>query len=589
MRWDLSDIFSSPEAWEESLDEIKDLTGKMESMSGEIVSTASGLWEALQTNDSLSIKLARAYSYARLGFDTAMSDSDAKGRYERIDALASATSDRLAFWEPELLQMTPEMFNSFQEEIPELSVYAHTMEKLFRKKEHILSPGLEEVLAKMSTLGNSFKKVFDDITVNDLEFPEIKDEKGNPLIANEANYGKCLNSYQRDFRKKYFKALLGTYGSHQNSITSTYYGSIKHDVFLAQTRKYKSSREMALEGNFIPPQVYDKLIKTVRKNVNILQDYIAMRKKALGLERIHFYDLFVPLTKDANVTYSFDQARELVLDALSVLGADYIETAKRAFDERWVDIYPQQGKRSGAYAMGIYDVHPYMLLNYGETLDDIFTLAHELGHVMHSYYSNKNQPFTNSHYTIFTAEVASTVNENILYRYLLSRQKTQLEKAHLLNMHLNSMRSTLFRQAFFADFEMQVHDLVENEKPITPQILRSMYRELYGFYHGKDFVIDEELTYEWLRIPHFYRSFYVYQYATGISAAISIAGKILEGARVNGKPALDGYRDFLRSGGSDYSINLLQKAGVDMSSPQAVLDALQDFEATRRELENICF
>lgn len=584
-KWNLSDIYESPGEWEKALNEVKALADQIAGMSGKITSTAENLLNALKTNDELNMKLARAYSYARLEFDTGMGNDEAKSRFETVDALASAISDRLAFLEPELLQMSPETFENYKKDIPELNTYSHTMHKLFRKKEHILTPEMEEILAKMAALGNSFKKVFDDITVNDLQFPRVEGEDGEPVEANEANYRKCLNSYDRGLRERYFKALLSTYGSHQNSISSTYYGSVKHDVFMAGARKYGSSREMALEENFIPVEVYDNLVKTVRDNVNILQNYIALRKKVLGLAELHFYDLFVPLVENVNISYTYEEAQNLVLEALSVLGEDYVQTVQRAFDERWIDVYPQKGKRSGAYAMGIYGSHPYMLLNFSGTLDDVFTLAHELGHAMHSYYSNKNQPYTNSHYTIFTAEVASTVNETILYHHLLHKNNSAREKAHLLSMHLDNMRSTLFRQTFFADFEMQVHNLVENEKPITPRTLKSLYKGLYEIYYGPDFVIDEELTFEWLRIPHFYRSFYVYQYATGVSAAISIAGKILNGEQLDGKPVLDGYKDFLKSGGSDYSINLLKKAGVDMSSPQPVLDALKDFENARQELE----
>ncbi len=587
-KWELSHIYESHAKWENDIDEVKKLTQQVVEMNGSITTSAQDLLKALKTNDKLYLTLAKAYSYARLQFDTDMGNDAAKARFEKTDALASSVSDRLAFFEPQLLQINQETFEQYKKDISELETYAHSMEKLFQKKKHVLTPEMEEVLAKMASLGNSFKKVFDDITVNDLVFPEIEDEEGNTIVANEANYRKCLNSYNRDFREKYFKALLSTYGSHQNSISSTYYGSVKYDVFMARSRKYKSSRDMALSGNFIPLEVYDNLIKTVRENIRVLQDYIALRKRVLGLDNIHFYDLFVPLVEDANISYTFEDAKALVLEALSILGEDYVQTLKRAFDDHWIDIYPQKGKRSGAYAMGIYDSHPYCLLNFSGTLDDVFTLAHELGHVMHSYYSNSNQPFTNAQYTIFTAEVASTVNETILYHHLLQQNKSKREKTHLVSMHLDSLRSTLFRQTFFADFEMQVHDMVENEQPITPQTLKSKYEDLYNVYHGEDFVVDEELNYEWLRIPHFYRAFYVYQYATGVSAAISIAGKILSGKQLSGNnSAIDGYKEFLKSGGSDYSINLLKKAGVDMSSPQPILDAINDFDKARRELEKI--
>lgn len=586
--WNLIDLYKNRQEWEKDLEEIKTLTDQISALEEKMTSSAANLITALKLNDDLSIKLARAYSYARINFDTNMGNDEIKSMYEQIDSLATATSDSLAFFQPRLLEMSWEEFEQYKKEEPELNTYSHSMEKLFKRKEHILTRDIEEILARMNSLGSTFKKVFDDITVNDLEFPEIKDKKGNPIIANEANYHRCLNSYNRDFRQRYFKALLSTYGSHQNSITSAYYGSVKHDVFLSRTRKYSSSREMSMAVNFIPVGVYDNLIETVRKNIKVLHKYIDLRKKALKLNDLHFYDLFVPLVENADVNYTFEEAKNTVTEALSILGGDYIEVLYKAFNERWIDVYPKKGKRSGAYAIGIYGAHPYSLLNYSGTLDDVFTLAHELGHVMHSYYSNENQPYINSHYTIFTAEVASTVNETLLYYYLMKSSSSNQQKAYLLNMHLDSIRSTFYRQVLFADFEMQVHDLVENEKPVTPQVLRDIYKNLYSIYHGDNFVIDEELTMEWLRIPHFYRSFYVYQYATGIAAAISIAKKIIANQKIEAnKTVLEGYKDFLKSGGSDYSLNLLKKAGVDMTSPQPITDVIKDFEETMTELEKI--
>jgi oligoendopeptidase F len=339
---------------------------------------------------------------------------------------------------------------------------------------------------------------------------------------------------------------------------------------------------MALQGNFIPEEVYDNLIKTVRDNTDVLQEYIAFRKKVLNLSDIHFYDLFVPIVKDIDRSYTYEEAQELVLAATSVLGSDYTDVLKEAFTNRWIDVFPGKNKVSGAYAIEAYGEHPYSLLNFNGTLNDVFTIAHELGHVMHSYYSSKHQPFINSDYTIFTAEVASTVNEQLLFDYLLKNSSSKEEKALLLSDHLDNIRSTLYRQTLFADFESQAHQMVEEEKPLLPDTLNNLHAELYGIYHGKDFVIDQELSYEWARIPHFYRAFYVYQYATGISAAISIANKIL----TEGEPAVKKYREFLTKGGSDYSINLLKIAGVDMASPEPILDAIGNFRKTLEELKS---
>ena len=581
--WDLTHLYPTRSEWEKDLQEIGALLEKIVQRKGEITKSSTILLDTLTILDQINLKLEWATSYARMAFDVDMGNPQAKKDYETIYNLNSNVNDQLAFIEPELLTVSPETFKRYKLEKPELATYAFLFEKLYKQKEHILRPEEEEILARMESLGGSFEKIYDDITVNDLQFPEIEDEKGEKIIANEVNYRKNLTSYDRETRKKFFKGLLSTYGSHINSISSTFYGSVKYRAYLAKTRKYSSSRHMAVSRNHIPIEVYDTLINTVRSNVGLLQDYIKLRKKILGYEEIHFYDLFVPLVEDINKIYSLEEAREIVLEALGVLGETYISDLKQAFQERWLDYYPNKGKSPGAYANGVYGVHPYSLLNFTGTLEDIFTMAHELGHVMHSYYSNKHQPYINSDYTIFTAEVASTVNEYFLFRYLLHKAASSKEKAHLLSMHLDSIRSTLYRQAFFADFEMQVHQMAEKDQPLTPDTLCSLYRQLYEYYHGPGFVIDEELTYEWARIPHFYNAFYVYQYATGISAAISLARNILEQ-----KPrALEAYLDFLKAGGSDYPINILKKAGIDMSTSAPILAALQDFSDTLQRLAQL--
>ncbi|PKM89805.1 MAG: oligoendopeptidase F [Firmicutes bacterium HGW-Firmicutes-12] len=579
--WDLTALYKTKEEWEIDLQEIEKLANSITQNKGRIISSAQDLYENLTNMDTLGIKLERAASYARMAFDVNMGDSINKHNYEKIDNVITKISDKLAFFEPELLLLDPSVLKEYIDEIPDLSVYSFMFEKLFAQKDHILSTTEEEILTRLDSLGSSFNKIYDDITVNDLIFPEIENEKREKIIANEVNYRKMLTSYDRSLRESFFKGLLATYGSHINSLTSATYGNLKYRLFVAKTRNYRSSREMSLKNNHIPIEVYDTLIKTVRSNVHQLQRYFALRQKTLGYSDLHFYDLFVPLMKDINYNYTFEEAQDIVLKALNILGDDYQLVLKEAFSKRWIDVYPNKGKVPGAYANGIYNLHPYSLLNFTGTLEDLFTMAHELGHVMHSYYSNKNQPYVDSNYVIFTAEVASTVNEYLLYRYLLNKAATKEETAYLLSMHLDSIRSTLFRQTFFADFEAQMHQLLEEEKPVTPDTLCTTYKKLYELYHGPQFVIDEELTYEWARIPHFYNSFYVYQYATGISAAIALAKKI-----TTGEPdALANYLNFLLQGGSDYPINLLQQAGVDMSTSEPIIAALQDFSETLDQLE----
>lgn len=580
--WDLSPLFQDQNDWEKALNEIEDLLSQVIAVKGKITTGARILYDTLQTMDKLGIKLEWAASYARLSFDVNMSDPVLKTNYERLDNLFARLSDQLAFYEPELLQMEPEQFAAYKQEVPELKLYDFMFEKLFQEKEHVLSPNEEEIISRMNSLAGSFRKIFDDLTVNDLDFPEIEDENGEKIVASETNYRRMLNSYNRKVREDFFKALLGTYGSYINSLTSVLAGNIKNMAFLARTRKYQSSREMALKGNFIPLEVYDTLIDTVRQNVGQLQKYLELRRQTLGYQDLHFYDLFVPLVPNINKKYTFEEARDIVLTALSVLGEEYIKDLKQAFDQRWIDIYPNKGKVSGAYATGIFELHPYSLLNFTGTLEDLFTMAHELGHVMHSYYSNKNQPYIDSDYVIFTAEVASTVNEYLLYRYLLQIAETKDEQCYLLSTHLDSIRSTLYRQAFFADFEMQLHQMVEKEVPLTPDVLCDKYRSLYEYYHGPDFTVDQELTYEWARIPHFYSAFYVYQYATGISAAIALAKPIFE----QQPDRLDAYLNFLKQGGSDYPLNLLKKAGVDMSTSAPIELAIEDFATTLKQLAN---
>lgn len=574
--WDLSALYNNSKEFLADLEVIRGMADELAAQKGHWTKSADALYRLLSLNDRMGILAERVCSYARLNFDSDMGDPERKDLYERLDYLLNSIGEKLAFVEPELLQMEPETFREFIHEKPELDHYNWMMTKLFRQKAHVLSADQEELMTRMGSVAGSFDKIFDDLTVNDIVFPTIQDEEGKDLVANEANYRKALESKNRELRERYYKALLGTYENYINTITSTLAGNTKYHVLAAKSRKYPSSLHRALAPNNIPIEVYDNLITTLRQQLAPLQDYLKLRKDVLGCEDLHFYDLFVPLVQRKARSYTFAEAKDIVLAAVAPLGEEYQTNMRRAFDERWIDLYPNKGKATGAYATGVYGIHPYSLLNFTGTLDDLFTIIHELGHAMHSFYSDNNQPFVDAAYCIFTAEVASTVNENLLFHYMLDHSETSEERAELLSSHLDGIRSTLYRQSFFADFERTMHQLVEKDEPMIPQVLCAQYRALYALYYGPGFTIDDCLTFEWSRIPHFYRPFYVYQYATGISAAISLAKGILQ----DGPPSVKAYLNFLKSGGSKDPIDLLRGAGVDMSTPAPIIRAVQDFQET---------
>lgn len=582
--WDLGPLYYSIDKWEIEFQEIvlllDELTNKKESF------TKSGLnlFNFLEKQTRLEILLSKFYIYAKLSLDTNLKDQKNKKNFEKADDLSFRVQDVLSFIEPELLKIPQEEYKSFLKVVPQLGKYNFMFKKLFQKKEHILDAETEQLLSGMDSVSSFFEKAYDDLTIADLEYPLVKEpESRKEISANNTNYYLAMLNSDRDFRKNFFTSLLGTYQKYSNTITSLYFGSVKKNVLEAKKRNYKSALKMALESNFIDEKIYHNLINTVRDNTHVLQDYLDYRKNMLNYKELHFYDLFVPLTENINKEYTFEEAEEIIFKALKPLGEDYLKVLKRAFDERWMDVYPQENKTSGAYAIGVYDVHPYSLLNFNGTLNDIFTIAHELGHVMHSYYSNKEQEYVNSNYSIFCAEVASTVNEQLLYHYLLNNSQSKEMKKYLLNDHLDSLRSTFFRQCLFAEFEKNAHELVENNQPLTESILSEMYKSLYENYYGKNFVIDKELEYEWARIPHFYSAFYVYQYATGISAAIAISDKIMNDEKYD----INNYLNFLKSGDSNYSVELLKLAKVDMSSPKPINATINNFKETLKKLKNI--
>lgn len=582
-RWNLEDLFVSVEEWKKALELAKADACELATRKGQAADSAENLKKTADLYFKMNRTLETVFLYAKCKFDENMSDNASKGLYETAVNANTQINEKLSFLAPELMQMTPEIFENYCKKLPELKMYQKFAEDFFEKKSHILSNEMEELMVRMSALGSSFRSAFDDLRVNDITFPVITTPEGKEIRANEANYQSALLHSDPEFRLKYYRGLLDTYGKYIHTFSSLYYGSVKRTMFEAKSRNYASARAMSLAENHVPEDVYDSLLKAVHENQEPMYEYIAFRKKRLGLKELHFSDLFVPLVKDTGKNYSYEEAKGLVLEALKPLGEDYLQVIRRAMDDRWIDVYPAANKDSGAYSTGDYDHHPFVFLNYTNTLDDVFTLAHELGHAMHTYFSNQNQPYVYAEYTIFCAEVASTLNEQLLAHYLYQKAESKEEKALLLCKQLDDLRSTFYRQTMFADFENETHKMAERGEPLLPASLCELHAQLNRSYYGPDLIVDNTLSFEWARIPHFYRPFYVYQYATGISAAISISKQILSGK----EGAVQNYRKFLTSGGSDHPIELLRIAGVDMASAQPVLDTVALFRDTLANLKEI--
>ncbi len=581
--WNLTDMFADDAAWEAQMAQVGQLGEKLAARKGSAAGSAAALLETLRRNDELGLLGAQCAIYAECRFHTDMAAAKGKEMVGRLEILFTRIGEQTAFLEPELMRCGRENFDRFCAEEPALEGYRRMMEDLFDRGDHLLDDAGEAMLTRMSDLGGVYRQVFEDLVINDTPVPTVEGPDGSPVRVTEAGYSAALQSGDRAFRARYYNTLLGLYGSHINTLASSYYGKVKADVYVAKSRRYPSARAAALAANHIPEEVYDRLISTVRANTAPLQEYVALRCRLLGIEDFHFYDFFVPLAQEVCRAYPYEEAARLVMEATAPLGEDYAEKMRAALENRWIDVYPKDNKQTGAYSTGTYDFHPYMLLNYDNTLEDVFTLVHELGHSMHTIYSCESQPFVYSDYSIFCAEVASTVNEQLLHHYLLAHCESPALRRLLLAKHLDDLRSTFYRQTMLADFEMQTHAKVEAGEPLLPDVLCGIHAQLNRDYYGPQLVVDDTLSYEWARIPHFYRHFYVYQYATGISAAIAIANRILSGV----PGAVEDYKKFLSGGSSQHPIELLRLAGVDMASPQPVLDTVAEFSETLDELKKL--
>ena len=580
-RWKLEDIYPSDDAWQADFDRLKPLAGRISSYQGKLDQSASLLLECLSLRDELGITSAKVFAYARMRRDENTANSHYQALTSRTESLLAEVGAATAFIEPDILAMPAGNLAEFRQSEPKLAPYNFYFENLLRQKKHVLSPAEEALLSKMSEVGQSSENIFTMLARADMKFPEIRDEKGQPAQLSEGRYRTYIMSPDRNVRREAFEKLFATYSQYRNTFAATLGGTVKKNIFYAGVRNYDSAIAAALESDNVPVAVYNRLVDTVNENLAPLHRYVALKKKALKLTEMHMYDLYTPLVPDAHIKMNYAEAQTLVQQGLHPLGAEYGKILDQALSSRWVDIYENQGKQSGAYSWGVYGVHPFVLLNFNHRLEDAMTLAHELGHSLHSYYSNSTQPYATHDYTIFSAEVASTTNETLLLDHLLKTTTDPKKKMYLLNEYLETIRTTVFRQAMFAEFERDLYARAEKGEAITADMLDAMWHDLNVKYYGPQMVVDKEINAEWSRIPHFYYNFYVYQYVTGFSAANALASQIL----TEGDPARSRYLSFLKSGGSDYSLELLKKAGVDMSSPEPIRITIQRFEKLLSELE----
>ncbi|MDR7000793.1 oligoendopeptidase F [Neobacillus niacini] len=582
--WKLEDIFANDEAWEKEFQEVKSQIPGVKEFEGKLGESAAILFKALQTQDQLLERLGKLYAYSHMRSDQDTTNSFYQGLDDRMKNLYGQAGSALAFIVPELLSIDESKLKGFLTEKPELKLYEHAIEEINLQRPHVLSAEQEALLAEAGEVMDASSNTFGMLNNADLEFPSIKDENGEEVEITHGRYIRFLESSDQRVRRDAFKAVYETYGKFRNTFASTLSGNVKKDNFNARIRKYESARQAALAAGNIPESVYDNLVKAVNENLHLLQRYIKLRKKVLGLNELHMYDLYTPLVKDVKMEIKYKEAKDMVLKGLAPLGEEYAKVLKEGFENRWVDVHENKGKRSGAYSSGSYGTNPYILLNWQDNVNNLFTLAHELGHSVHSYYTRKSQPYPYGNYSIFVAEVASTCNEALLNDYLLKTIDDEQKRIYLLNHYLEGFRGTVFRQTMFAEYEHIIHQKLQNNEALTAELLTKEYYELNKKYFGEeDIVIDEEIGLEWSRIPHFYYNYYVYQYATGFSAATALSKQILE----EGDSAVERYIGFLSAGSSNYPIEVLKKAGVDMTSSQPIKNACKVFEEKLNELEQL--
>lgn len=582
-KWDLTKIYKDEKEWQKDFDDVKEKILKVLEYKDSFLSNGKKLYEYLKYDEEVSRKLEKIYYYAHLNYDADTLDEKYKVMTNKVSDLFTKYNELSSFVVPEILKLNEEKLNTFYKDEEKLEDYRFSIENIYRFKNHTLDEEKEKMLSNLSKCLSNPEETYEALTDSDFEYDYITDEKGNKVKFNESNYSLFIKSKDRSVRKEAFEMLHNKYKKYIRTITSTYKGEVENNVVLAKIRNYDSAISASLYSDNVPVDIYDNLIKVVNDNMNVLYDYYDLKKKILSLDRLHMYDTYVEIINKIDKKYSFDEAKEIVIDALSVLGDKYVKNLKKAFDEKWIDIYHSKGKRSGAYSSGNFDVNPYVLLNFEGTLNDVSTLAHELGHSMHTYLSCKNNPYQYSSYEIFVAEVASTVNELLLANYMLKNSKNKDEKLAIINHILDLYKATLYRQTMFAEFEKETHKLREKGEVLTSELLSNTYYNLVKKYFGPNVLCDDLIRYEWARIPHFYYNFYVYKYATGISAASYIVDGILN----NKEGALENYINFLKTGGSMYPLDELKIAGVNLNSKSVILSAIKTFEKYLKEFKDI--
>lgn len=583
LTWELETIFASDELWEEEFGKLSTDIPKIKEFQNKLGESADTLYQLFKTQDELSERLGKLYAYSHMRYDEDTTNTFYQAMNQKAESILTIASSNMSYIVPEILKIDEATLTAFLEEKAELQRYKKTLEEIVRQKEHILSEKEEILLSEASEALSTPSQTFGMLNNADLTFPFIKDEKGEEVELTHGRYIRFLESKDRSVRKAAFKAMYETFGQFKNTFASTLNGNVKKDNFYAKVRNYQSARHSALDTNNIPETVYDNLVDAINEKLPLLHRYTDLRKKILQVDDLHMYDLYTPLVEGVDMKVTYEDAKDYVLKSLAPLGEEYTNIVAEGFESRWIDVVENKGKRSGAYSSGAYGTNPFILLNWQNKVNDMYTLTHELGHSLHSYYTRKHQPYRYGNYSIFVAEVASTCNEALLSEYLLNHLEDEKERLYILNHFLEGLRTTVFRQTMFAEFEHEIHVRSQNGEPLTADSFTEMYYDLNKKYFGNNITIDEEIGLEWARIPHFYYNYYVYQYATGYSAATSLANQIL----TEKDAAVNRYKEFLKAGSSDFPIEVLKKAGVDMTSKQPVLDALHVFEEKLSQFETL--
>ena len=578
--WDLSTIFETDQKWEEELPLLTEDTKEAASLEGHLLDSSESLLNITERYLDLSRRLEKLYVYAHMKNDQDTRVAKYQEYYAKAMTLYSQLDQVFSFYEPEFMAITEEQYQNFSAEEPKLQPYKHFFDKLLQNKEHVLSQREEELLAGAGEIFGAASETFAILDNADIVFPFVKDEDGNEVQLSHGVYMRLVESKNRDVRRGAYEALYSTYEQYQHTYAKTLQTNVKVQNYRAKVRNYKSAREAALATNFVPESVYDNLVSAVRKHLPLLHRYLALRSKILGIPDLKMYDVYTPLSS-VEYSFTYEEALKKAEEALAVLGEDYLSRVKRAFSERWIDVYENQGKRSGAYSGGSYDTNAFMLLNWQDNLDNLFTLVHETGHSMHSSYTRETQPYVYGDYSIFLAEIASTTNENILTEKLLQEVQDDATRFAILNNFLDGFRGTVFRQTQFAEFEHAIHQADQNGEVLTSEFLNNLYADLNQEYYGLSKEDNPQIQYEWARIPHFYYNYYVYQYSTGFAAASALAEKIVHGSQED----RDRYIDYLKAGKSDYPLNVMRKAGVDMEKEDYLNDAFAVFERRLDEFE----